>query len=274
MVVPPTSSLRAIRGSPAERALWTKRLGQWPTDGPPGLEVLKAGDQVGVYALGVDGRPVVLKCWRLSTIAHRAYAALRTTRGSRQWRGSRRLKEIGLRTPRSLALIRGRSGRDLVEVLIMERLDGRTLLEHLARPTLTPRAEHRVATTLALQCHTMLRAGIFNRDHKPSNLMVLHADQSIAEIAILDAVAIRPFVGGGHGHAPPFERLVLEAIGVGTMPRRSLMARFVREWTACIHQAAGPPQREATRALWAQIASRIRDHGDPTPTDNPLSAAR
>lgn len=288
-VVPlPTCSIRAIRGAPSERTRWAAWLSQDPVT--TATSTLKATDGVGVYSATVEGKDVVLKCWRLSTLTHRAYVALRSTRGSRQWRGAHRLATMGIGVPRSLALLRGRSGDDLIEVLVMERAPGRTLLEHMARPDLPVRAQHRLAEALARQCAAMVLAGVFNRDHKPSNLIVTRAEAGRAEIVVLDSVAIRPIAAGTRGvESAPIERLLLEAIGVGVAPRLALIARFMRTWidltcrpTPTDDSTASPPgiarspdprARRTRRDTWSRAAARIEAHGDPTPTDNPLSVA-
>jgi len=192
-----------------------------------------------------------------------------------------------------LALLRGKAPTgQSVELLIMEHIPGQTLLQHLATPTLPTRAQHRVAEALALQCFQMAAAGVFNRDHKPSNLIVRSATPDSADLVVLDAVAIRPVAWGDLTFSRvPLERLILEAIGVNATPRRALIARFVRRWVDLIHPALTAPPldnsptpdprtaADARRArhlqrlrVWRTIHQRILDHGDPTPTDNPLSA--
>ena len=270
MVPLPTQSLRAIRGLAASRRRWTDWLASLTPAQIDSLSVLKDSANVTVYAAIVDHRPVVLKVSVLAGLAHKAYAAVGSTRGCRHWRGSRRLHTLGLSTPTCHALVHGRSEGARVEVLVMDRVAGRTLLEHLACPTLPVRAQHRVACALANQCADMARAGVFNRDHKPSNIVVVKASADDALLAILDTVAVRPLARPGPT-APPLERLIIEAIGIGATPRRSLIARFLTEWIA--RSVADPSHRPAAlRATWATLSARVEAHGNPTPTDNPLSA--
>lgn len=266
VIVLPTSRVRALRGKSGQRQLWTDVLAD--PRRLTALTVIKRTDRVGVWSAAVDGRQVILKAWPIAGLAARSYAALGLTRASRQWRGSERLAGVGVQVPEMLALVRGRSSAGDVEALVMTRVDGRTLLDHLAHPTVGPRVEHRIAEALARQCAAMARAGVFNRDHKPSNLIVTGATECNARLVVLDSVAIRPLPGGPR--SAPLERLVLEAIGVGAPPRRALVARFIAQWTQLT--APGLDQRRLRRETWRVLGARIANHGDPTPTDNPLSA--
>jgi hypothetical protein len=233
--------------------------------------VLKATPSVAVLGAVVEGRPVVLKCWRVGSPARRVYWLLRSSRGWRQWRGGARLARLGITTPEYVALVRGRDRLGWVEVLVMERLRGRSVLEHMARPSLDVRAEHRAAEALAGQCACMARAGIFNRDHKPSNLVLLEPAGAAPRIGVLDTVAVPRMLARGRGRVlgPPLERLVLEAIGVGVGPRRALIARFVAAWVRAM--APGADERRLRREVWRAVSRAIEGHGDPTPKDNPLS---
>ena len=275
MVPLPTSHLRAVRGTPDQRRRWARAI---ETSTLANLTVLKRSDTVSVYAATLDGQAVILKCWALRSLAHRAYAHLRTTRGSRQWRGTRRLRDIGVPAPACLTLLHGRSPAGPVEVLVMQRLDGRTLLDHLASPTLPVRAQHRLAEDLARACASMAQAGWFTRDPKPSNFMVVPANEpgaanSQCTVAVLDSVAIRPLPPHRrHALGVPLERLVLEAIGVSCPPRRTLIARFIAAWAAAWPQESpAADARRTRRRVWHEIQRRVAAADDPTPADNPLA---
>lgn len=267
MVPLPTQSLRAIRGLTDRRRHWITWLASRTPRDLESMTVLKVADDVTVYATTVDDHPVVLKVSVLKGLTRRAYAALGSTRACRHWRGSRRLTALGLPTPECHAIIQGKSGGTRLEVLVMERVPGRTLLDHVARPTLPVKGEHRLARALARQCADMARAGVFNRDHKPSNIMVV--DAHAPTLAILDTVAIRPLPRPGPV-APPLERLIIEPIGIGATPRRALIARFLTEWIS-LTTPDPARRRQALRSTWHTLQTRIAAHGDPTPTDNPLS---
>jgi hypothetical protein len=126
-----------------------------------------------------------------------------------------------------------------------------------------------VAEAIARQCFARARAGVFNRDHKPSNLVVTGATPGGARVAVLDTVAVRRLGRPAGLTTVPLERLVLEAIGVGAAPRRTLVARFVREWVSGMATGTPAERRRARREVWRVFAARIAAHGDPTPIDNP-----
>lgn len=284
-VQPPTTRLRAVRGTPEDRKRWVELLPRlFGVGSPESAEIprptktLKANAIVGVYAASLGGREVVLKCWRAASRLDRLYAIAAASRAYRQWNGAERLTALSIPTPRCLAIVRGRDASDAVEALVMERVIGKTLLDHLAHDSLPPRAAHRVAEQLAAHCAAMARAGVFNRDPKPSNLVVTHADSRSAEVAMIDTVAIRRMPGlRASPDRAPLERLVIEAIGVGATPPRGPMARFVLEWTRRTRgvsagaRRSDPTWKRARLELWRELAARIRAHGDPTPRDNPLA---
>ena len=284
-VRPPTSHVRAVRGSTEERQRWIRLLPRFfggdeqeAAGGNAPTRTLKANDRVGVYAARLADREFVVKCWRLALPLDRLHAIVGTSRAHRHWNGAARLADIAIPTARCLAIVRGRDANGPVEALVMRRVEGATLLEHLAADSLPPRAAHRVAERLASHGAAMARAGVFNRDPKPSNLIVTHTDSRSAEVVMIDTVAIRPLPGiRVNPDRAPLERLVIEAIGVGATPRRGPMARFVLEWTRRTRNVpeetprSDPNWKQARLELWRTLAARILAHGDPTPRDNPLA---
>lgn len=243
---------------------WSARLRSIKSD--PGGQVFRGP---------VNGREVVVKVrpWRRRDTLH---ALVGRTRGARQWHGAEWLVREGFRAGPTLALLHGRGARGPVECLILGALPGRSVLELLASGGLHARVEHAIARELGRQTAALAAAGRYNRDHKPSNLIVTRADESAAEVAIVDSVAIR--------RIPPWPRpyaarmlasLVIEPVGVGVPPRRALMARVVWAHVAGVlsSRAASltPAQSKAARRLaWRIVEGILMAHGDPTPRVNPL----
>jgi hypothetical protein len=242
---------------------------------PGAAATLKEDGDTGVYLAEIQGRAVVLKRWELRTLGARLKAVVRAGRADRHWRGAAWLAGHGIRTARTLALAtehrRGRPRRWLV----MEALQGRTVLEHLSAGDLSVRQEHAVARRLGAMLIELQRHGRMNRDSKPSNLIVVLADSASPEVAIVDCVAIRRSRAGVRDLTRMFASLYIEPLGCGCPPRRGLaMAAVHGAWWEL--DAAG--QRGALRLVakgaWRAAARVIAAHGDPTPRVNPLVETR
>ncbi|MCC6660033.1 MAG: hypothetical protein IT437_04015 [Phycisphaerales bacterium] len=231
--------------------------GEVAAGGWRGGEPLKVEGGVAVRAAIVCGAEVVVKSWRLRG-ATRLKARLGLSRGARQWRGAHRVSRLGIRTARPIALIRGPDD----EVLVMERLAGPTLLDTMARGGGDVRDDHQLAATIGGQVAAFGRW--FNRDHKPSNLIVLR-DRGILSLAVIDTVAIRR--APRDSAARMLASLVLEPTGCGRPPRLPLRMRALRAYLA----ARGMTGRAARNALWRRVAAILQAHGDPTPRVDPLA---
>ncbi|MBL8762614.1 MAG: hypothetical protein JNL50_15065 [Phycisphaerae bacterium] len=141
------------------------------------------------------------------------------------------------------------------------------------------REELAIARELGRQVRRMIAHARFNRDHKPSNLVVLsHAGRP--SVAVIDCVAILPLSRGG-GAGAALERtlasLYIEPLGVGVPPRRSLILSTLRAalWIEPAPGSVSIPARcrakRRVRALWLAVAARVAAHGDPTPRVHPLA---
>ncbi len=222
----------------------------------------------GEVRVGGDALGVVLKVRRGGGLSEALKIAARESQLHRQWRGTELLARAGIPTATGLALWSGREDGQVVVVAAFERLDGEDLIHLYERGVLTGRLA-REAGRLAGQ---VLRAGLFNRDQKPSNIIAL-AD---GRLAVVDTVGVRRLRPGErlalrtrsqHSPAVPMlASLVIEPIGVRRPPRRTLCWRGLQGFAA----AAGIDERAILKALWGSIAAHITAHEDPTPQDSPL----
>jgi hypothetical protein len=238
------------------------------------FEPLKQVQAGATYAGSVtlESKPmlgVIVKIRRGSGLGEALKIATGESQLHRQWRGADRLADAGIPTATGLALWRGRAGSERFVVAAFERLAGPDLIHLLARGEVDGRLA-REAGRLAGQ---VLRAGLFNRDQKPSNIIALPDGR----LAIVDTVAVRKLRPGekralrAHPQRGPavdmLASLLLEAMGVRIAPRRT---HCMRALLGCV-AALGLDDGQKRKALWRAVEGHIADHGDPTPRDNPLA---
>jgi hypothetical protein len=282
---PPTEDLRVARYAPgwgyAARE-WQAALGAIDWDAPDhagGPRRLKTRDgdcTVWLAALTLPGRAatVVLKVDPLPNWWEVFRSWLGLTRAHRQWRGARLLQSRGFHAAGGLALLRGTTGGTIAELLVLEALPGKTVLQHLADDDLSVGQQHALARALGRHAAKLLRAGLINRDAKPSNLVVSwHGDTPA--IAVVDTVAVRKLLMPRSGRTEsPLSRMLrdflLEPLGTGPPPRRTLMRRTLRATT----DTTGRAWKKHRDAHWNRVAALIAAHGDPTPRDQPLTRER
>lgn len=254
----------------------------------PSMRLLKSEDSSWVRRGLVLRRPVIAKWRPFRSIGDRLKSFLGRGRASRQWNGALWLSASGLTAAPSILLARARIDQRLGELLLMVALDGRTLLEHLADATLPPATEHAIADAVGQDLARIVGAGRFNRDHKPSNLLVINATPAQATVAILDSVAILPLRPGHNftdGLARMLASLMLEPTGCGCPPRLALRRRVLRAMLRQLWQQAAVPgdgphgpdspmdpawESQSARAFWRMSDRIIQRHGDPRPRVNPL----
>lgn len=266
-------------------AAWARALSWWAGAGEPG-RVLKSDGPNVVIAASLLGRGVVVKRWRPS-----AWTRLRSTisgsKCERHWRGASWLARHGIGTAPCLAM-----GHDAALVarrdyLVMEELTGPTVLDVLARSadarTIGVREEHAIAREVGRQIAGMIAHGRFNRDHKPSNLIVVGRAGRVG-LAVIDCVAILPlWRGGGAGAARErmLASLCIEPTELGVGPRRSLVLAALCAALG-VERAGGrasragrggrggrgamrlsPSAKRALRGVWRSVAARVRAHVGP-----------
>jgi len=221
-----------------------------------------------MLSLGHTQREVVVKLQPLGSWRKLIQSWLGLSQHARQWRGAERLAAKGFRAARGRVLLRGENDTGPVELLVLESLPGRTVLEHFAQD-LSLREQRALARALGRHAAAMTNAGLANRDSKPSNLIVDWTGDPPA-VAVVDTVAIRPI---GTGPEPARRALIrmlrdllLEPIGCGVRIRQTDMMRALRATT----DAQGRAWKRHRTAVWREVSDRIAAHGDATPIDRPL----
>ena len=228
------------------------------------------GSGVEVWFAEFGDRHVVVKLWPLRSLKRRVQALFRATPGCRHWKGAAWLLEHELPTAEPLALLRS-AGTPRHEALVMQRLPGRTLLEWMADDSVSVRLQHTLARITGGSVARLLSVG-FNRDHKPSNLIVIESEQKPIDIAIIDCVAIRPGPVLLEDVQSELAMLVIEALGCGVIPRQALRMRALKAYLQLRADMSGAPSnsRGSLQKLWHGISETVEAHGDPRPKIDPL----
>jgi len=133
-----------------------------------GATLLKEDARTSVFAGESSEGPVVVKTMRLDRVKDRLSAIVGRTRLMRQWAGWELLMKAGIASPGCFVLFRSKG----VETLVMRRVEGETLLDRIAAGTPTPRERTPLADALAGMLNAMRDASVFNRDNKPSNIVI------------------------------------------------------------------------------------------------------
>ena len=253
--VPVHPGIRVLRTAPGESTgAWHAALGAFE---PASAELLKSDGNTHVFRTRLLERDVVLKAWSLTRFTDRLKAAFGTSRAGRHWAGAERLKALGVATATPYALLAEYRGPHPAYWLAMQALAGPTVLDALAgrAPQMDLEA---LGRALGDQLAALARSGWFNRDHKPSNLIVTGAP---ATVAVIDCVAIRRGPAAV-GLARMFASLLIEPTGVGHPPPNTFVHAVRDRLTALGLDGAGALER--ARAIQAS-------HGDPTPRISPLN---
>jgi hypothetical protein len=119
------------------------------------------------------------------------------------------------------------------------------------------REEHALARSVGEFVRTINEAGLYNHDHKLSNIIRCED----GEFGIIDTVAIS---GAACIAEPSFMLLTMlkEAQGVGLLPRRTLLMR-------CLQFGVGG--EDPLSEEWRFIEQSLENAGDTTPKVSPLS---
>jgi hypothetical protein len=245
-------------------------------------DVLKDAPDASVIAGEALGLPVVVKTTRSPAKLRRLFEGLGfgAAKPTRHVRGAARLRAAGIPTARVYTLLRGSNpAGEPVDTLVMERLAGRDALRTYAAAD--ARTRRRIAQGVGLVTRSLVEVGLHNRDHKPSNLIVL--DNSAADpdapvrISLVDPVGVRR----GKPNVPRLLfNLYVECVGAGVSVPRTDRLRVLLAAAGMRDEAGDRPDRPAKRRrgdrttrdiIWTVAARLLERHGDPTPEDNPLA---
>lgn len=262
-ITPPEIDVRVVRSRVDDPALLADELGSsaWLSR----ARIVKSDDRSSVLSGEIAGRGVIVKTLETSSLRSRAPGGLGRTRLMRQWRGAERLLEHGLPTVEPVLMWRGRSSKGHhAETLVLERVRGGTLLSSAAGGGLGVRRQHELAREVGRLTARLERAGLFNRDHKPSNIIV---GENGAGLVMIDTAGVMR-LGARDPHRMLFN-LVVEFVGTGTLPRRALLVRALEAYLE--EAGGGAVERETIRETARRVGRMLEAHGDPTPRDDPLA---
>ncbi len=262
------------------RELPIRQLPEWLAS----LDVQKQHGGAWVARATLLGRDVAVKCRGVTELWPRIKCMLGQGKADRHWRGAAILASKRIATARVFVLARARIEGRVCELLVMEWLQGPTLLRVMAdvhahsgnAPSF--REQHAIARAVGRGIAAM--EGLFNRDHKPSNLIVQGAGTSSPLVAVIDCEGVRRT--SLPSSARMFSSLVIEPLGCGVLPRRSLMMSALRGWLMetrlqieRVGKRAEPLpwewHRELRTMMWGSVGRYVAHHGDPKPKVNPLA---
>lgn len=278
MLLPPNRSLRVTRLEEVEgdgveaRTRWISTF--TGRDWAVGAEIFKKTESSSVIRSMVLSRDLVLKTCRVGGVKGFLQGLANSGRAHRQWSGSEWLRSVAVAAPRCVAIIRGTRDGARVETLVTEYVPGHTLLWQIARGIIKEDPEspasRAIAYAVGRDIAQIIKSGRFNRDHKPSNLVVTHAGPPVAKITTVDAVAIQPLKAEDRadGTARMIASLITEPKGIGSPLPPALLRRIV---DALAHEMVEAANTETwTSDMIVRAERLVAAHGDATPEHDPL----
>lgn len=242
------------------RAEWIQSLARFD---PRTATPLKQDGLDGVWRTSILDRDLALKCLTLTSPLARLKSFVHLSRSFRQWRGAQLLVRAHIDTAEPVVLATQRTRGETREWIGTAFVEGPTLLKLFSQGCFTTP----LAIALGRHLAGMTRgASLFNRDHKPSNLIVTLADEpERCRISVLDTVGIRTISPASHLRftARMLASLIIEPTGCGHPPPEDFIRSIAQNAVP-----AGPT--DADRLFGAALAIR-KEHGDPTPRVNPLA---
>ncbi len=279
MLTPPTQHIHTIRAAREYRhppEVWARAFAGVDWASARCLSE-KPGRAVWRVVLGLPGGPeeLVVKVCAHRSFVDTARSVAHLGRLQRQWRGAARLSRKGFGVARGLALLRGRTGGRSCDVLVMASAPGVPLIDLMASGSCPVRTEHEIARRLGELVSLLDGERLHSKDLKPSNILVdLDTEDGAVALTIIDSDTV------GHRPAHPLLPLALEPVGVGVLPRRSLLAEVIKSWAwhewlnapydTLEREIGGRPEHELARRAWAELEALVEGHGDPTPRHDPL----
>ncbi|MEM9084260.1 MAG: lipopolysaccharide kinase InaA family protein, partial [Planctomycetota bacterium] len=185
--------------------------------GGEGWTSLKSDEHTTVFVGVLAGGWSIVKTHALTRPKDSLAAIFRRTRLHRQFRGTVRSIRAGIPAAIVRLVIRGRDeeGR-VIDTLIMERVPGRSVLEIFADAETNEETKRELAELVGALTHTLLAEGLFNRDHKPSNIIVDESRGGFRPV-LIDCVGVRK-AKTGDTIERLLKNLVVELIGYSCAP--------------------------------------------------------
>ncbi len=210
-------------------------------------QLLKGDAATQVWLTTYNNAPLILKRWHLVSWLDRFKAFFKQSRGDRHWLGAARLHKSHIRTAACHALVKESDAHGVWYWLVMEQLQGPTLLEHLTNNVLTFAQEEELLEELAAITAQQVHAGFVNRDQKPSNLILLQGEGPL-HLAVIDTVGLVGYTSAREVRM--IASLVFEAPGLKSAHRRARSYRFLTKY---LQKRDGAVHRAALHTLWQQI---------------------
>jgi hypothetical protein len=286
----PPTDVRIDRAAVHPPEVWRAALesGAWLSGATP----VKAEGRAWALRARLLGMDVLVKAQAL-TLRRRLQRLASATPFHRHWDGARWLERQAIATPRPLCLARGHlagtpgghpGGATLL--LVTQWLPGLTLLQWLrdgaGRQAGGRVAEEAVGAAAGRLVARILGAGRYNRDHKPSNLLITRLDEQGCELAVLDCADLRPLrpIGLFHAACRMMASMVIEPTGCGCAPGNVLCRRALRGYLHAAWTGPHPDPRDeepvdpawehgSARMFWRLTAARVAAHREPRPRTPP-----
>lgn len=242
-------------------------------------EALNTPKATWVWKTRLLNQDIIIKARALGTLKRRLQSLLRTSHAHRQWRGSDLLKNKGFLSARPLVLANACMYNMPVEILILQHIPGPTLLEVMRDSSrgqgLALKEQHALAMAIGELLIDMCRARIWNKDIKPSNLIVTQFATKDPKLALIDSVAIHRCNWLGIDERETEQMLsdlLIEPIGSGCSPRKSLQYRVLsRLYLATAKRPRDQKTRDVIRECVMIVTDLMNAQPAKAPKINPFS---
>lgn len=143
-------------------------------------------------------------------------------------------------------------------------------------------AEEAVGAAAGRLVWRLLSAGRYNRDHKPSNLLITRLDERGCDLAVLDCADLRPLrpIGLFHAACRMMASMIIEPRGCGCAPGNVLCRRALRGYLHAAWTGPHPEshdtepvdpewERGSARVFWRLTGARVIAQRNPRPRTPP-----
>ncbi len=141
---------------------------------PEGTEIIYKGRNT-VYRMTTDNRPIIIKSFKLpGFINSYVYTNLRKSKAERSYLNSKKLQQLGFRTPAIIAYAEVKRGRKLLQsYYISEEIVGENMRDW-ENKTNTDHVLH----GLAQEMFKLYQARIWHKDFSPGNVLYIGSPES------------------------------------------------------------------------------------------------